>query len=968
MSSPMIRYWKTEEKSGEWKTVDDTPDAIAELVQATTVRHMTILAIDKPFTDETPQSSVKYIGDMYFDIDCKPEEVGGTKDDAIAAAIKSCQDLVAKLKGVQASGLKIYASGSKGFHVILPKENFGKIVPQAYLHETYCQIAVHFKVDWLDMGIYSGRKGRMFRQPNVRRPSGTYKVPLSEAELQHLTPENYHELVSQQRIGFQFERPARSDSLAGIFSMAKKLATDIRKDREKLEKAQPKEDLAGIHKEGLPGCIDRLVTVGDEKDGSNFNQAALQLATYCKDAGLSKDEVRHLCQRMAANVKSGTYDSETRRFHAIFSVYEGVRSQPYHFSKGGLFSVITKCGNCPLCQAKAVGPDGIEIDERLKVIVGSRGYEQGFGKYVEPATNFHLKTKAVKMQYPVAWHSIPKLRERDRRPAGLVLEMTIFDSLGQQEPILVNMPEDAVNTPTIARDILVKSGGSWLCPPDFWNRLRLILTDRGNLKKMEAETITTVPHFGISVFLREGERVAVYCDPNSCLISDPEFNEVFRTEFPEDPKGLKVANASSRMPNMAHLPPFSVNMERGRRGYDGEKLAELVTRLSKVVPDAEAATIMGWMCCAHLKAHLRAVGVRFPLLNLYGLPESGKTATATLMLTLHGVHSTESDPLVDVSQSTPVSVREKLSQSSSVPTILDEFNQSMQQDRYMEIVNILKSAWDQNSASKMVANGGMRDMVATSPIITCGEQTISSEHRSLRTRTLEVAFNLEWKKDKDRTANYRKVSAQMDKLASFGLDLIVEAVQGVDVDWVQEKYLDHLDTVPRVYGSDRKTEGYAMCLVGLDLLEQACHRQGADVSERISELKAAITNFTENVEEGQIESETDRIFSRLVMAVANQEFDLDPSGPKLPKAMGRWVRADNKIRMLPSGAYRTIKSQARGEFNLFRMSPEDFNRTIRTATPDYVHIDGDGYAWLSVEDMRARGWWQEPEVEEPEEF
>jgi len=967
----MYKYWKKEEKAGEWRQTEDDPETLVKLITNNVVRHMTVLSVDRPVTKETPRHVIKYFGDMWFDIDFKPEEVGGTKEDAIAGAIKSCQQLVSKLLGVGATGLQIYASGSKGFHVILPWKNFGRLRPQPFLYDTYRQIAVHFKVDGLDMGVYKGGQGSTLRMPNVRREGiNTYKVPLTVDELSLLSPDGYLKLVSQRRIGFVFGEPEKADSLAAVFKMAREEAAKLRKEREKLSEATPKEDLAKDYKEnGLPGCIDRLVTKGDEK--SNFNQACMQLAAYCKDAGLSAPEVKELCRRMAKSVTSSSYRTESERYNAILSVYEHIRTSDRHFSKGGLFSVINKCGGCSLCETRKVlqGDVAIDIDERLQIAIGNKGYEIGFGKAMQPATNFHLRTKAVKVGYPVDWHNTPELRRNYRKPAGLLLEMTTFDSMGASEPVEVNLSEEAANSPMIARDVIVSSGGSWLTSPDFWSKLRMVLTDRGNLKVMNAEEITVVPHFGTSVFLRDGDPVIVYCDPDTDLLSDPDIEEVFRTEFPEDPRREKVKNCRSRMPNLANVPPFSRKMERGARNYTAEDLSKLIDSISRTLPEAEAATVLGWFCAAHIKPHLRATGVNFPLLNLYGAPESGKTASASLMLCLHGVPGTDA-PVVDASQSTIVSIREKLSQSNSVPTIVDEVNQgTIDFHKYKELVNVFKSSWDHSATSKM-ASGGVQDKVSTSPVVTCGEETIAAEHRSLRTRTLEVAFDMQWKDDSDRRANFMYVSARKPLLASFGLDLLVEAVQATEVLWVADQFSRRIEQVPKVSGSDRKREGYAACLLGLDFLGKALKRLGADCSVRLKELEVALLDKLTVTESKTIDSNIDLIIKRIAWSINNAVLDIDPDGPKMSGSVGMYLASADKVRFLPLYAYQALsRIDRQGQRGVFKMAPEDFEKMLKSAPPKYVRMGEDGFAYISMQDLEEKGWWMSsPPASEIDEF
>lgn len=139
------------------------------------------------------------IGRMaYFDFDFDSED--------IAEVLPKVRQFIGKLvdAGADATALHIYASGGKGFHVLVPLEMF---LPEGVrglsladlqaFHLIVKAIAQALYVDTLDLRVYTS--SRMWRQANVKRERGTYKVPVTWAELLSMNAEGYAALVAGPR-------------------------------------------------------------------------------------------------------------------------------------------------------------------------------------------------------------------------------------------------------------------------------------------------------------------------------------------------------------------------------------------------------------------------------------------------------------------------------------------------------------------------------------------------------------------------------------------------------------------------------------------------------------------------------------------------------------------------------------------------------------------------------------------------
>ena len=147
-------------------------------------------------------------GGLWLDIDVKDKE-HQTIDDAVKALNRT----VAKLRGlgIPLGCCSLFASGGKGFHVFIPLALMvsggvhGCDALTARLFPRICKAFVmdNLLVELTDIGIYNGSRGRMFRQADVLRENGAYKVPLTWSEGLALTVESYRAACSAPRATVQ---------------------------------------------------------------------------------------------------------------------------------------------------------------------------------------------------------------------------------------------------------------------------------------------------------------------------------------------------------------------------------------------------------------------------------------------------------------------------------------------------------------------------------------------------------------------------------------------------------------------------------------------------------------------------------------------------------------------------------------------------------------------------------------------
>ena len=144
--------------------------------------------------DSMPQAQAKIIGDLYFDLD------SNDINHALYDAQLLCTFLSDRF-GLPIGDIKLYFSGSKGIHVIVPHQLFN-LQPHENLNMVYRIIAEEAMNDvehkTIDLAIYDKR--RLFRLPNsINGKTGLYKIPVSFDEVTSLCANDIKDMAHTPR-------------------------------------------------------------------------------------------------------------------------------------------------------------------------------------------------------------------------------------------------------------------------------------------------------------------------------------------------------------------------------------------------------------------------------------------------------------------------------------------------------------------------------------------------------------------------------------------------------------------------------------------------------------------------------------------------------------------------------------------------------------------------------------------------
>lgn len=321
-------------KNSPWKRqhIEDIPKW-----QHEEAKDFNCFATVQKYANDKKTEGEDFLAPLYFDLDYSEDP-----SIAQAEAVKLVEFFTEELD-IQSQDIKIYFSGSKGFHVIIDERALG-VTPRTDLHRVYKHIAGYLRyrlgdttekeaedgklVEYIeplkavDLVVYTVK--RMLRLPYSRhQKTGLYKIELTLQQLKDLSLEDIKERARTGQPIQQEEKTIRKRPKAGAF-FADKLheyeesAATVADKRNKTEYV--------FTKEKQPVCVQDILDHGWKKDGDR-NNATVQLCCYFKAAGYTKDEAISILEEWVVKFTSADsrYSVQQRKANTrnvIESVYE----------------------------------------------------------------------------------------------------------------------------------------------------------------------------------------------------------------------------------------------------------------------------------------------------------------------------------------------------------------------------------------------------------------------------------------------------------------------------------------------------------------------------------------------------------------------------------------------------------------------------------------------------------------------
>ena len=810
---------------------------------------ITVLAVDQDpevFAEngEDPVDHVKYFGPMYWDFD-------GPEINAVLEDVKKVLNWLHKRLDINKQFIHCWLSGQKGVHVTVPPQVFGIKSAVKALPMIYKEVAAHCSVETLDTGVYSCGRGRMWRCEGVPRPgTGKFKVGVTYEELMELDADQYEVLVAAARPPLALETPADSVIFPKAEALTKTAKALAAKKLRALKNAKtfPTEELRQL--DGVPGCIQALITEGDCVE-SNWNQAAMQVAAYVA-ARYERDEedayLAEVVQPFVTNVHSSSRPTEKERMKHVKEQMNRAFSGRIKFSMGPLISVLGKpCGHCALCRADlAPGSPAKESGDYCdltKIKVTPAGYFLIGENSSRNLTTFTFTPHTEVRE----WEDDGKGYKETQRKALLgVLE----DDTGTKFGDFV-FPESAWGSRKELISITKGYGTSTVHCSDA--EVQKLLRAVMNLSGTELEKMTKSATCGI--ILEETKRGAViphYVEAGGAYTQN-DLSSRFR--YSGDPS---VSPALFDQPY-----PYQNDTE----------LEKAVASLLRANTPEVIAPLLGWVTACHFREQIQMETNQFPLLNLSGSSSAGKSSLAFLALIMGGLDYGKTD-FVNTEVATLYPLIKSVTSSTTVPRLVEEVNPTiMSHLLYNRVLGIFKASWNRAPVPRGSISGKEVKVTTdriSAPIVFTSEQPPTVP--SLKSRTVEVRLFSKTLQDRDYVENYKKARRSRKSLFRLAKALVTKSLHTSNSQVMQ--VLDGLaDSVPDSIG-ERPKFSLQVVLFGLEMLAQTLEefevRGSEDVRWLTGVYQKSLTASYSRMEREKSVSEVDRVLASMDLMAAEE--------------------------------------------------------------------------------------------------
>lgn len=238
------------------------------------------------YSDKEDRDNCFLYSDLYFDLD---NDISSDEEyDKLKHKAKQSLCLLKQLFLLDDGDIKIYFSGNKGFHFIIPAQIFG-ITPDKNLNVMYKQIAVYVKGllrnEYIDTSIYDRK--RLFRMNNsINSKSGLYKVQMTESHLYDFNLDMIKEYASSPKVIKQNKIQYKSKCREALLSFYTKEQHAKMKKQASLN--NNKKSFVLKEKQPLLPCAIKLLNSNAEK--GYRNNTTVLIASSLLQAGYTYDE------------------------------------------------------------------------------------------------------------------------------------------------------------------------------------------------------------------------------------------------------------------------------------------------------------------------------------------------------------------------------------------------------------------------------------------------------------------------------------------------------------------------------------------------------------------------------------------------------------------------------------------------------------------------------------------------------
>lgn len=822
----MYLYY-TEEKTSGWEIQLVKPGTREALAESVKPKYITVLDVSEDVTDEMSAEDifkVRYSGPFYADWDC-PDIMEGVE------SVKRFLTLLQETYDVDPECVRLYATGGRGFHAEIPFALFSAGRPDVVmLPYVYREIANDLYTEHMDMAVYSGRRGRMWRTPNVERETkGRYKVPISYAQLLEMDSDSYDELCSAPRPYPKLRRvEAVSPKLATRFALHKGSVDKALKNR--LKAKDQSKILESFHGE-WPESVQKLMA-GEIPTNPNtgLNKIALQLSILATGLGKSRDDLLEACEGLIRHYRGDGHRTASSVRKELVRIFNYVDGNPcYSYSPGGLMSIFGERddtrdlqGGMPSAAAPAEALRNM-ADLTQGLVVGSNGlytYKGQDGNVRE--TNWHFDQQGV----------TEVLDAHTLAPRGFML-MGLDSGEARGE---VSVDHATFVSADKAKMWLAKQGATApkLDSVKAGGMLGLIMSCA-----RQNDRVLAIDKEGFTLIVRhteEGEEHdMVWAGPTGCYAKNPNAHYRYRSG-----SGSEHGNFRSDILVAPELRNLS-------------KAPEVLRALLHINGnDYTVAALLGWLAACWIKPyHLLRKEGSFPLLQSYGESGSGKTALNALLL--HMFYYRNPPVMTNARTGTGYGRRVLFGASTTIPIYVDEYKpRHMNRNEVMEFQAMIHEMYTPKFAAprgggdvRSSAPGQWAELsmdVKTTPLSFSTENPITET--AIQERTLAVPFSKAARED--HTSQFNTVAANTEVLAALGRSMLNAALHlpKTTIDKLIERSEQLAAEALSRSGNSRIVYNISVALSGIGLLELVIKKLlpelGEELVGRFSTLRGAM--------------------------------------------------------------------------------------------------------------------------------
>lgn len=654
---------------------------------------VTVLSLSKLVEDlnHEEKMDLTYAGPMYFDWDSK-------EDTEIIVKVNAFLDKLVGM-GVDLSMCSLFATGGKGYHLEIPQQVFmDKVPPKGTkgLPNIYKEVALKLIVDTLDLRIYSAKSGRMWRQPNVQRPNGRYKVPITVTEMREMTPEFCLQVTSSQRPGPVITKPEFCVDLAIEFERAAQKVESLLKKRKNF-KPDPK-----AKEKALGPSVQWMMAGLGIKPGTGFHELAVQMGIVANTGGLSEEELLTECAGVIASHESDgdRYNTPKKREEELRRMHRYMEGNPcYEFSIGALKNLMSH---------SAPDLDGLVVTKaevREEIKAAEEEIEVDVDEYDDVARGISLSKYGIYQDTADGKRRICALSFTN---SAVLRSSSTCQIIGYEADVLVNgqpagrqtLEIEVFSGLTQFNRFASKYGHAFqgLDPQVRTVMMRFVeqTKKKGTTRYVvtrEGLDIVSIPHHEDDRFHKP---FMVWADGYSVVLQ-PDIREaglnVAFAGYP-DPRGVFKTDVS-KAPQLAEWIDLPGNKT---------KMRDTLQNLFHCQKPDFLGKIIGWHAACFWKQLFNKVYDKFPILHINGAAGLGKTETVLNIGNLF-YYEKEVRPLSP--GSTPFAMIQHLTASASIPMVLDEYKpHAMKADMHEKLKGMIRDAYNQRDVAR---GGGSRE-------------------------------------------------------------------------------------------------------------------------------------------------------------------------------------------------------------------------------------------------------------------